>query len=1184
MKKFFTCLCILASLMLSAAPRILFDLGKDTKLSRGEITLKRCDDGTLRVTKSSHADWGGFFLPKISAVELSGQNIRVSGRIQVKSLNSFGLHPASVNGSIWFQNEKSGIAHYKKRIGSGKFFSVKEAGQEFAFDRSFSVPANAKYMVIFLNFGYATGEFIVKDLKVEAASLIKVTKRVNTGVPEKVMILQPGIPASFSIFSPTNRKNTANITLSYTPQGFDLNVTADDSYHRQPFSDQRIWRGDSLQFAADPLLDRKENGYNGADDVEYGLSLLKNGKSILLIFAEPIDYPPPMSRIRYSVKRNESAKKTEYQLSLPWQAFGPFHYDGMDRFGANILLNNCDEKGVRHTVEWCPATAKGKNPAAMAAILLDKTRYGIMADLLRTKQHLDPGKDYLFQAAVASVAPVKGKISIVCNGKQVYNEETLFIKGETIFDFSMPEFLFHNGENTITLSFADSKKVFYKKTFKVSQSFREVLGKIEEMQKICDRKMADVTPMIQKFDINEAFPREQMISWKVCKLFLDWFIPEDIARKDYELALRELKEVNEVLIQLRKELENKTYVLSKTRSVIDLKIDTGTLVGTDGPVFSFGVHGAPEMRRLNWNDYKMMSMTYTSYGLPVLYRAVFPKKPDGKPSYQKRPFASVEWRKHNTSAVPLIHMYGNWLDKRIKAWQPDALVTGNHFLGYDPDHPKMREMVDILVYEAFRDLAEKKHPLLKDALAFDLWNEPMFGSVSKYTLAAYRKFLKQRYGTIEKYNHYYKTKFKSFGEISDIRNQMDYLPIACYDYCTFNEQRFYEFHKIIRDAARRGAGPENPIRFVMKIMGHQFSGRWATAERGYDIEQIATLTDMYGGDNGIREMLTGVQKVLVEPDYTFEWRQQVFTFDLIKSITPNQPIVDNEYHPAATSPDMPPVCFMMGAHHGLNAASWWCWNRDEKMYFRVAAKGGMAWWFNECPDSNPAAMVAGLRTAVLLDRIMEEVQPFYTAPRPVRLFWSQSSINFIGANCIQSLWKAYDKVSFSGQPVGFLTERQLLAGKIPQDLKILVITGTPYAKDGVPQALEKLEKSGIRVVRIGQNQITRNLFDEPMTPPLLKDPAESSIAAWDIRKDMQSAGITELARLVGENRQFIEARFVKYRDRVLGYAVNLGRKKAKLRVTDLQGKTLSIKTRGEIPVKTMKEFELAPRGWILFEL
>ena len=1175
MKSIVICFSFFCALMLPAAPQTLFDLGRDVKLGPQAIELNRSKDGSLSVKKSSQADWGGIYLPRIPASEMEGKSVRISGCVQVKSLNSTCQRPSIVKGAIWFQDKDR--ATWRERIGSDSFFSLTEAGPEVAFDKTFPVPQNVKFMVAFLHFGYATGEFIVKGLKVEVVSPVKVEKRVNTGVPEKVMLLQPDIPASFSIFDPVEKKNAADVAVSYTPQGFDLHVTAYDFFHRQPFSDKQIWLGDSLQFAADPFLDRQEQGYNGGDDVEYGLALLENGKSFLHVFAEPADYPPPVSLIRSSVKRDEAGKKTEYQLYLPWQAFGPFQYSKMDRFGANILLNKCDEKG-RHAVEWRPATANGKKPVAMAAILLDKTKRGIMADLLPCKLTRDSGKDYRFQTAVSSLAPVKGKISITCNRKQVYDEETLFAQGETIFTFTLPNALFQNGENTISITFADSKKEFYTKSFKVLQiSEKEQIERITKLRQACSDKIKNLEPMIRKFNINAEFPREQMISWKVCKLFLDLFIPEDVSRKDYVLALRETEEVDAAVTRLKQEFENKTYVLSKPRNVMDLKINNGSLIGSDGPVFAFGIFGAPQMRRLKWQDYKTMSMTYTSYDIPAIKWTVLPKTPEGKPSNCSTTFRPVKWRDNNTTGTPLIQLFG-WWESKIKAWQPDALVNGNHFLSYDPDHPKMREMVDIIVSGAFRDLAAQKHTILKDALAFDLWNEPMFGSVSPYTVTAYREFLKKRYRTIEKYNYYYKSKFKSFDEITDVRGQMDYLPIACYDYCTFNEQRFYEFHKIVRDAAIRGAGSRNPIRFTMKLMNAQLCGGWASAERGFDVELISRLTDMHGGDNFISETLH------VEPNYACNWRPQVFAFDLMKSVDPNQPVIDNEYHASATSPDMVSAAFMMGAHHGLNAANWWCWNRDEKMYFRKAAKGGMPWWFLSSPDCNPAAMISGLRTAVLMDRLMEEVQAFYTAPHPVRLFWSQSSINFIGANCIQSLWKAYDKVSFSGQPVGFLTERQLLAGKIPQDLKILVITGTPYAEDGVSQALEKLEKAGVRVIRIGENQITRNTFDEQVEPPRLKHPAESSIAAWDIRKDIQSAGITELARLIGENRQFVEARFVKYNNRILGYAVNLGKKKAKLHVTDPQGKALYVKTRGEIPVRTMKEFELAPLGWILFEL
>ena len=174
MKKILICFCIFTGLMLSATPRVLFELGGKTKLRHFAVELTQTDDGTLSVKKNSHANWGGFYLPHTSVLEFAGQRVRVSGRIQVKSLKSFGVQPPSLNGSIWFQNEKSGIASHKKRIGSDKFFSVKEAGEEFVFDKIFSIPSNAKYMILFLNFGYATGEFTVKDLKIDIISAVKV--------------------------------------------------------------------------------------------------------------------------------------------------------------------------------------------------------------------------------------------------------------------------------------------------------------------------------------------------------------------------------------------------------------------------------------------------------------------------------------------------------------------------------------------------------------------------------------------------------------------------------------------------------------------------------------------------------------------------------------------------------------------------------------------------------------------------------------------------------------------------------------------------------------------------------------------------------------------------------------------------------------------------------------------------
>ena len=168
MKTLLICHSIFAALMLSAAPQILFDSDLDTKLGCQEVAISRPDDGTICVTKTSPADWGGFYLPRVSTSGLEGKAVRISGHVQVKSLNNTCQRRAIVKGIIWFENKER--ATWKERIGSDSFFSLTEAGKEVAFDKTVPVPQNVKYMIAFLHFGYATGEFVVKDLKVETVS------------------------------------------------------------------------------------------------------------------------------------------------------------------------------------------------------------------------------------------------------------------------------------------------------------------------------------------------------------------------------------------------------------------------------------------------------------------------------------------------------------------------------------------------------------------------------------------------------------------------------------------------------------------------------------------------------------------------------------------------------------------------------------------------------------------------------------------------------------------------------------------------------------------------------------------------------------------------------------------------------------------------------------------------------
>lgn len=97
------------------------------------------------------------------------------------------------------------------------------------------------------------------------------------------------------------------------------------------------------------------------------------------------------------------------------------------------------------------------------------------------------------------------------------------------------------------------------------------------------------------------------------------------------------------------------------------------------------------------------------------------------------------------------------------------------FLNYY--HPEVKNLV---IYH-FKGAANayKNHPAL---LAYDIFNETMFRSFDEYTLNEFRKWLENKYGTIEKLNAVWERTYKDFSSVSFTKwKWMSIMPVADYN-------------------------------------------------------------------------------------------------------------------------------------------------------------------------------------------------------------------------------------------------------------------------------------------------------------------------------------------------------------------------------------------------------------------
>ncbi len=149
---------------------------------------------------------------------------------------------------------------------------------------------------------------------------------------------------------------------------FYLAVRVVDDFHSQEHTGNNLWRGDSIQVSIDPKLDRTDGSY-GANDLEFGIGLPGIGAApITHVWVSPV--PDLLKSAEVAVVRDEAAKTTTYELSLPLKNVPGLTPQPGGKFGFNVAVHDADRSFTReHLVEITPGTSQ-KNPSAYHAFTI----------------------------------------------------------------------------------------------------------------------------------------------------------------------------------------------------------------------------------------------------------------------------------------------------------------------------------------------------------------------------------------------------------------------------------------------------------------------------------------------------------------------------------------------------------------------------------------------------------------------------------------------------------------------------------------------------------------------------------------------------------------------------------------------------------------------------------------------
>ncbi len=149
--------------------------------------------------------------------------------------------------------------------------------------------------------------------------------------------------------------------FSYLYLGFNV---SDNTHHI--VAGKRLWKGDSIQVAFDPLRNRTGGGFD-ENVYEYGFGCRGNG-----IERWAWQLGAKMCGSINDIKI--AAKPTTYglvcEIAFPWETLTPLTPSPGRAFGFTFLVNDNDGSGRRGWIEWTPGIGSCKDPASYGTMLL----------------------------------------------------------------------------------------------------------------------------------------------------------------------------------------------------------------------------------------------------------------------------------------------------------------------------------------------------------------------------------------------------------------------------------------------------------------------------------------------------------------------------------------------------------------------------------------------------------------------------------------------------------------------------------------------------------------------------------------------------------------------------------------------------------------------------------------------
>jgi hypothetical protein len=438
-------------------------------------------------------------------------------------------------------------------------------------------------------------------------------------------------------------------------------------------------------------------------------------------------------------------------------------------------------------------------------------------------------------------------------------------------------------------------------------------------------------------------------------------------------------------------------------------------------------------------------------------------------------------------------------DWALKKW-PNLVKHRDGFLQYCLHAPEGRELLRRFIATLIPPI--KDHPALHSIC---LSNEPVNQEEPcEPARLQWQTWLEKRHGNVASLNSLCGSNFTAFAEVP-LPNPFESHPAQAIwmDYIRFNQEFFAGWHQMLADAVHEVA-PELPV--------HAKAMTWTMTsaievQRGVEATLFGRFSNINGNDAA--NMFN-----YGDEEFAQGWVGNAMGHDLQRSIL-DAPVFNTENH-LITDRDTRPVpaahirsALWQAAAHGQSASTIWVWERtfDPKSDFADSIM------------HRPACAEAVGIVNHDLNRAALEITAIQQTPPQALLLQSVTASVWEAGRYSECLEKLYTALSFTGLKLGFITERQLESGVLPEASAVFV-PGITHLSGA---ALASLRQFKGRLVFIGDNDLlTRDEYGRSAGSTLsgekivfnsgstsardLHKQLVTRLSAWNLRPDVTVLG------------------------------------------------------------------------------